>query len=175
MTVQAMSARNVAHAIAAMGRGEGRMPKGGARPRSGPAPNPNSQRSMANGVKLRMLPPDGHKGRAPKFPLPDVTAREQDVWRKLWKSPQAAMWAENPWLHDIVALYTRVAVLCEAPDANIGMHAQRTKYANQIGFNPTGLAAFGWSIGHPELVTNDLPGTTVRERDKSNHKFKGQS
>src|SRR5690606_25985695 len=80
-------------------REEGAMPSGGARIKSGPARDPHSGRTERAGITYTRLPAEGYTGKAPKFPLPEPTAREHQVWRELWTTPQAAAWAKEKWRH----------------------------------------------------------------------------
>ena len=78
------------------------MARGGARNRSGPQPDPMSGRSDARGLKFDQLPAEGYDGEVPEFGLPGATPRELAVWEKLWRTPQAAAWAREPWRHSVV-------------------------------------------------------------------------
>src|SRR5690348_7225163 len=94
------------------------MPKGGARIRSGPAPDPKSGRSDRRGYALTALPAEGFDGEAPEFPLPQrkvyakewneagkqvqvydatetarIEERELEFWAWLWTTPQACAWS----------------------------------------------------------------------------------
>lgn len=124
------------------------MGRGGARVRSGPPANENSGRSARRGFSLKALPPTGRRGRPPKFPLPEMSEREEEVWKSLWKSPQAVAWSmpENKWMHHLVGLYTRVLVKCESPSTQPSLLAQLHRIGDQIGMTPAGLSFLGWKI-----------------------------
>ena len=124
------------------------MPRGGARNRSGPKPQEGSARSDARGYSLEALPPTGRKGRAPKFPLPDPSERELQVWREVWRTPQAVAWEmpENKWRIPTVALWVRTRVRCEDPEVGAAVIAQLHRLADQIGMTTAGLAEMGWKI-----------------------------
>lgn len=128
------------------------MARGGARNRSGPAPDPNSARSDARGLKLESLPAEGYKGRVPKFPFEGKTDREAAKWRSLWRTPQAAAWALDPWRLDVVALYTRWSVRSEDPDAPASALAQVHRLGDQLGLTPAGLVENGWKIARDEVA-----------------------
>ena len=72
------------------------MTLGGARSRSGPAPDPLSGRSVRRGLSLTALPAAGYSGEVPEFPLPRPLKRERDLWAWAWSTPQAVAWAEEP-------------------------------------------------------------------------------
>lgn len=144
------------------------MPRGGARTRSGPPADPTSGRSQRRQVNLQELPAKGNSGRAPAYPLvkqpvkvyiegvpvvdPAATAafrkRELEVWRELWKSPQAVAWSlpENTWRRRLVALYCRVSVRCEAVDASPSLINQLRGLGHEIAMTHTGLVEQGWQI-----------------------------
>lgn len=126
------------------------MTKGGARNRSGPPPDPNSERSDIRGIKLDALPAGGFGGEAPDFPMPEATARELEVWAELWTTPQACAWALEPWRWRIVAMYCRWAVRSEG-DVPAAFLGQVHRLGDQIGLTPAGLTENGWAIARSEL------------------------
>lgn len=147
------------------------MPSGGARNRSGPRPDPNSQTSQRKGYTLRSLPPEGRKGRVPKYPLPPVemtfideagavrssedlsakaNAREKALWRHVWTLPQACAWESEPWRWYLVAIWVRTAVICERSDAKAADRTTLLRIADQIGLTTAGLKENGWQIAKVE-------------------------
>lgn len=68
------------------------MPKGGARARSGPAPDPNALRRERDVGEWTILPADGRPGSAPEWPLRGQSDREVELWDAMWSKPQALMW-----------------------------------------------------------------------------------
>ncbi|MGB6182526.1 MAG: hypothetical protein WBF79_14890 [Rhodococcus sp. (in: high G+C Gram-positive bacteria)] len=131
---------------------------GGARSNSGPRLDPNSARSEARGIKFVRLPPEGWKGRAPRFPLAGQTEREKVVWRDLWKLPQAKMWhAEKLWRLRFVGLYTRWSVRAEAGDCTAAIVGQVTRLADQLGLTPAGMRENGWKVGAATPIGSGEP------------------
>lgn len=130
------------------------MSRGGARNRSGPKADENSERSEQRGYTLTSLPSEGYKGPVPKFPLPDATKRELEVWKQLWKKPQAAAWAlpSESWRIDTVGMYVRVKVRCEDPEAPATLFGQLHRFADQIGLTTAGLAEMGWKVAVDETA-----------------------
>ena len=151
------------------------MPKGGARPRSGPPADPTSARSERRGataaVQVTALPSEGYRGRAPAFPLPKIgrgltadgrpdaaaaTAfrkRELEIWRAQWKKPQAAAWAQESWRWDRIALYCRWTAVIEAePDKNASLIARQREVAIEHGLTPDGMKANGWAIAANQVA-----------------------
>ena len=148
------------------------MASGGARARSGPAKDPNSARSERAGYTLSALPAEGYKGRAPKFPLPEMTfihwteegerivdevaqeqfaKREKALWRWAWKQPQGAAWAREPWRQYTVSQCVRQSVICEGSGAKAADKAAMLRLQDQIGLSQAGLNQNGWKIGSSTL------------------------
>ena len=95
---------------------------GGARARSGPAPDPNAlRRDKKSDGEWLTLPTEGRKGAVPEWPLPDFSDRELTLWAAYWSKPQAILWEHNNQQHE-VALHVRRLVEVEAHDAptNLG-------------------------------------------------------
>lgn len=163
---------------------------GGARTQSGPAPDPKSARSISRGFTLRTLPPEGYTGAIPEFPLPaaggtepppnmpldtfiaqqaryeDIHAREIEVWERLWRTPQAEIWAKHEWIWPTIGHYARIEVRCEDPEAKPTLFAHRNRLGDQIGLTPAGLRQLGWEIGSDSQTDPDVAGTK-REKPRS--------
>ena len=166
---------------------------GGARSRSGPAPDPNSERSERRGIPagLIRLPASGYKYRPKKFPLatyevmrpvkdPDGgtmlvldeeatkawAKREQELWRQLWKLPQAVAWhmPQNRYLELTVALYCRQVRLCETSEAKSADRTTLQRYADTLGLTPQGLKLNGWII----VDDADVKPETTRKKPADN-------
>jgi hypothetical protein len=128
------------------------MASGGARNRSGPAADPNSGRSDARGFKLTALP-SSYCGPVPAFPLPMPSEREMDLWAEAWCSPQANAWSlpSEAWRVRTVALWVRLSVRCEDPEAPASLLGQLHRFADQIGMTTAGLAEMGWCVAPDEV------------------------
>ncbi|HEY4751644.1 MAG TPA: hypothetical protein VIH37_00055 [Candidatus Limnocylindrales bacterium] len=124
------------------------MPKGGARIKSGPPPDPTSERSERRGYRLDRLPAAGYDGPVPDFPLPGASERELEVWQREWRTPQACAWSmpTEHWRWPKIAWWVRLTVRCEAPDAPATLVAPLLRIADDIGMTTAGLAAMGWTI-----------------------------
>lgn len=129
------------------------MASGGARNRSGPPPDPNSGRSDRRGVSLTALPASYDKA-APVFPLPDLSVREAEVWAETWRLPQANAWAlpSESWRVRSVAMWVRLSVRCEDPEASASLLGQLHRFADQIGLTTAGLAEMGWRVAPDEVA-----------------------
>lgn len=128
------------------------MATGGARNRSGPAPDPNSLKSAKLGLTFTALPAEGYDGEVPEFPLPGAVAREVELWEWAWRTPQAAAWAREPWRWQIVGMWVRTMVVCESLEATAADKNGLHRFADQIGMTPAGLKENGWRIVADQLA-----------------------
>ena len=128
------------------------MPRGGARNRSGPQPDPNSGRSDRRGFKLTALPSEGYASEPPPFPLPKATERELELWAWAWSAPQACAWSMERWRWHSVAMWVRTSALCETADATAADKNSLHRFADQIGLTPAGLKENGWTIAADEVA-----------------------
>lgn len=128
------------------------MPSGGARNRSGPAPDPNSLKSARLGLTFTSLPAQGYDGEVPDFPLPNETPREIELWAWAWRTPQAAAWAMEPWRWQVVGMWVRTMVVCESLEATAADKNGLHRFADQIGMTPAGLKENGWRIAADQLA-----------------------
>lgn len=119
------------------------MTSGGARARSGPAPDPNSYRSLDR--EWVDLPAAGYAGVVPAFPLTEPLAVEVDLWDELWAKPQAAAWASLG-LKFQVAAYVRAYIKATAPDAVNGWSTVMLRMEAELGLSIPGLRSNGWRI-----------------------------
>lgn len=149
------------------------MASGGARARSGPAPDPNSYRSMDR--EWVELPPGGFEGVVPEFPLPravqfsryfedgrrvtepdpDETAAvwdaELELWAELWRKPQAAAW-DALGLKFQVAAYVRAFLESVRADATSGLKTAVLRMEAELGLNVPGMRSNGWRIAEKSTV-----------------------
>ena len=130
------------------------MARGGARNRSGPQPSEDSGRSDRRGYSLTALPAEGYSGPIPDFPLPAPTSRELEVWEAAWRSPQACAWSmpSEAWRVRTVAMWARLSVRCEDPEAGAALLGQLHRFADQIGMTTAGLAEMGWKVAVDEVL-----------------------
>lgn len=142
------------------------MSRGGARNRSGPPPSESSGRSDRRGFKLTALPAQGFDGDVPEFPLPRPSARELEVWAAAWRTPQACAWSmpSESWRTETVAMWVRVKVRCEDPEAGAALFGQLHRFADQIGMTTAGLAEMGWKVAVDEVSAKaaDKPSTAPK-------------
>jgi hypothetical protein len=87
---------------------------------------------------------EGHRGRGvPEHPLPKPSPRERALWKELWRTPQAAMWAVEPWRIYVMGMYCRWAVRAESPNATADLVTQVHRIGDQIGLTPAGMKENG--------------------------------
>ena len=150
------------------------MVSGGARVRSGPMPNPMSERSERRQYRLSALPNGGYQGDVPEFPLSEFKQyrtvngkkvhdpassarwrkRETEIWESLWRTPQACAWSlpQYSFLMFDIAMYCRQFVICESSDASAADRGLLPRYADRIGLSAAGMAALGWKVTADELA-----------------------
>lgn len=121
------------------------MPKGGARTRSGPAPDPTALRRERDAGEWTILPAEGRQGATPPWPLTSQTDREGDLWDDLWCKPQALMWERYG--QDVeAALYVRRLVEAEAPGSPVVLSTLVRQLSDSLGLSTPGMRANRWRI-----------------------------
>lgn len=123
------------------------MPSGGARARSGPAPDPNALRRGRDTGEWKTLPATGRTGRPPKWPLPTRPSKsELALWKQEWKRPQAIEWEANHQSIE-VALYVRaVAHLEEGEDVKAADRTVVLRMLDSLGISMPGMQRNRWRI-----------------------------
>ena len=120
------------------------MAKGGARARSGPPPDPNSQTQVDG--EWTILPADGREGDLPRWPLADPSERELDLWTAEWSRPQAVMW-ERMGQQIEVAVYVRTLVRAELHDAAVNVRTLLRQQQEALGLSMPGMLRNRWKLG----------------------------
>lgn len=121
------------------------MPKGGARTRSGPAPDPTALRRERDAGEWTILPVEGRQGATPAWPLTDQSAREAELWEALWRKPQALMWERYDQGLE-VALYVRRLVEAEEPKSAVVLSTLVRQLADSLGLTTPGMRSNRWRI-----------------------------
>lgn len=129
------------------------MASGGARARSGPAPDPSALRRERDAGEWTVLPVEGRpRSRSlPEWPLIDVCPREAELWARLWRKPQALMW-ERLGQEIEVALYVRNLALAELLGAPVNLGTLVRQMADSLGLTTPGLRANRWRISRDEVA-----------------------
>jgi hypothetical protein len=133
------------------------MPRGGARPVSGPPPDPNALRRNrpADKAGWTTLPAEGRTGPAPPWPLTDQTDREAALWEELWSKPQAVAWEEMDQVLE-VALFCRTLAEAERPDCRVDVKKMVRSYLDSLGLSVAGMLRNRWKVA-PAVAGDDLP------------------
>jgi hypothetical protein len=109
-----------------------RLPSGGARPRSGPAPDPNAlSRDRKSDVGFTVLPASGRVGDPPEWPLIEPSPREAHLWSAFWRKPQAILWELNGQAFE-VAMHVRCFAEAEVPNASTAVRTLVRQQADAL-------------------------------------------
>lgn len=127
------------------------MVSGGARARSGPAPDPNALRRDRKDDKAWISLPVSPVEDVPAFPLPDAGAVEVELWDELWRKPQAHMWVALG-LKFQVAFYVRNFVKASAADAAATWVAGVLRQEAELGLSTVGMGQLRWQIATDEVA-----------------------
>lgn len=125
------------------------MPKGGARSRSGPAPTSTERSHKADSQGWTTLPAEGRDGPPPAFPLTDPSAREMDLWERLWGTPQSVMWGQLNQEFEVAA-YVRLLARAELPESSSMIWAQVKQVGESLGLSVSGMQRNRWTVGTVE-------------------------
>lgn len=121
------------------------MAQGGARARSGPAPDPDALRRERDSGGWVKLPAAGRMAPVPLWPLTEPTDRELSLWDAEWRRPQALMWERNGQQLE-VALYVRSLVAAESKDAPTIARTLVRQQQEALGLSVPGLHRNRWLI-----------------------------
>lgn len=72
---------------------------------------------------------------------------EEELWRDLWKTPQAVMWQQMKWTRE-VAQYVRFKARAEAGDLDSAKESRQL--ADRLGLTPLAMLRLRWKIAEPE-------------------------
>lgn len=138
------------------------MPSGGARARSGPAPDPEALRRLRPSDESMWveLDPAGYKGPVPEYPFAvsefahpsEALSAEEEMWERLWAKPQAAMWARLGQA-DQVAMYVRSYLEASAPGASASLRQLVRSQENELGVSIDGMLKLRWRLRADDLAT----------------------
>jgi len=135
------------------------MSSGGARARSGPAPDPNAlRRDRKDDAGWTVLPADGRKRKAPVFPLVDPSKRELQLWVALWKKPVALVWEKNQ-QELAVAFHVRTMVEAERPDAQASLRTLVRQQAGELLLTIPAMLSARVRIAEDEVAVKRAKGS----------------
>lgn len=120
----------------------GGVGSGGARPYSGPPPDPNALNRRRDGKEWTKLPTAGRLGQAPEWPLAIQGPNENELllWRDMWMLPQAMIW-EVDRSHQLVAFYVRTYLEAMHPKAGAQARMFVRQLSNDLYLAPAALMA----------------------------------
>lgn len=127
------------------------MASGGARARSGPAPDPNALRRDRKDDKAWVDLPVSPVEDAPAFPLLDESGMELSLWAELWQKPQAHMWMALG-LKWQVAAYVRAFAESVLPEASAGLKTAVLRQEAELGLSTVGMGQLRWKIAVDEVA-----------------------
>ncbi len=90
-----------------------------------------------------MLPAEGCRMSAPKWPLGTASKDEASLWARLWALPVASYWWQVTVEPTIVARYVRLAL--ERPE-----HASVAKLESELGLTPAAMLRLRLLVETPE-------------------------
>jgi len=135
----------------------------------GPPPKQADQRRRTNAtIAMTQLPSEGRQGDPPAWPLAD-TGCDEELWGKLWSTPQAAEWERLGF--GVVQVVARYVVLLA--EANIGepkAAAEARQIEDRLGLSPQAMLRLRWEVAddgatatRPKTPSRSTAGTR-RER-----------
>lgn len=116
------------------------------------------------GRGVRVLPRGGYQGEIPDWPLyGNPNAEEFHCWQQLWRTPQAAAWAELGWTR-VVARYCTVLLAAEVMAKEAMSEARQLE--DRLGLTPKAMRMLLWTIAPDEVAEKraEAPGTSARGR-----------
>jgi hypothetical protein len=127
------------------------MGSGGARSRSGPAPDPNAlRRDRADDKGWTTLPAEGFQGGVPDFPLVGALSVEVELWDELWRKPQAFMWSKLGLKYQLAA-YVRAFIESTEAKASAGLKTAVLRMEGELGLSMPGMASLRWKFSEDEM------------------------
>ena len=141
------------------------MSKGGARARSGPAPDPNALRRERDDGEWVSLPAEGRTDPPPAWPLEDPSAREVALWRELWSMPQALMWERQRQFLE-VALYVRRLAEAEQRNSSTSLSTLVRQMSDSLGLTTPGMRSNRWRVVADEVAGRREPRVSQSARDR---------
>lgn len=147
------------------------MPKGGARTRSGPPPDPNAlRRDRRSDGEWTVLPLEVD-AEPPAWPLTEQSERESELWVALWRKPQAVLWARNQQAEQ-VAMYVRCFAEAEQPEAATALRTLVRQQADALLLTIPAMHSARVRIASDELAPARASRPVVAERPSARDRLK---
>lgn len=128
-----------------------------------PPKHPSQRRRRNAAHPFLELPAEGRSGKAPKWPLPAISVQdaaghgsgpvhklELELWRELWKLPQAVAWEALGYMRE-VAHYCRWAIKGELGDLDSAKEARML--SDRLGLTPKAAKSLGWVIVDADSIS----------------------
>lgn len=132
----------------------------------GPPPKPADQRRRRNAtVAMTRLPAEGRTGEPPRWPLAASAAYDEDTWRDLWATPQAAAW-ERLGVGTVRMVARYVVLLAEADVGEPKAAMEVRQLEDRLGLSPLAMLRLRWEVAADELAEARAarPETAARRR-----------
>lgn len=132
---------------------------------SGPPANPHSRRSIKRGTGPSsgvVLPVDGYDGPIPVWPLStDPSNAELELWRTLWRTPQAAEWARSHcW--SAVGRLVMLSIIVEDPSRpSAALLGEVRQLEDRLGLSPLAMKRLSWTVGDKSNSGHLAPVTAI--------------
>ena len=112
----------------------------------GPPPNKYAKRRNARPDWV-VLPIDGFDGPIPNWPLAiEMDDAMSDLWLSIWRTPQAAMWA-NSGVDRVVARYVVAVTRAEDPETTNGKLLEESRHLeDRLGLSPMAMKRLQWEL-----------------------------
>ncbi|MFF8485170.1 hypothetical protein [Streptomyces antibioticus] len=94
---------------------------------------------------------------------------ESELWRELWKTPQAVMWGRLSWTRE-VAQYVRWKSRAEAGDLDSAKEARQL--ADRLGLTPLSMLRLRWEIGTDEVAETRQARAQQAERQTTRRRLR---
>ena len=119
----------------------------------GPPPKPAGQRRRTNPtIAMTQLPSEGRQGEPPEWPLAATAAFDEDTWRDLWSTPQAAAW-ERLGVGTVRLVARYVVLLAEADVGEPKAAAEVRQIEDRLGLSPLAMLRLRWEVAVDEVAT----------------------
>lgn len=115
----------------------------------GPPPKRNARRTNAR-PDWRTLPAGGFSGAVPGWPIGEPSVAESVLWLDLWRTPQAAAWADLGWTR-VVARYAGLVIESESGKVSVSLLAEVRQMEDRLGLSPMSMKRLQWDIGAVEV------------------------
>jgi hypothetical protein len=86
-----------------------------------------------------------------------------ELWRRLWRTPQALMW-ERLGLHDQVGLYVRRFAEAEERHSSVALSTLVRQLAEGLGLSAPGMRMLRWRIVEDTTPSRRAAGVTPTRR-----------